>query len=164
MFDDSEGLTKVHIDLPNHWWFSGESLWAQPLGNDLYEIRNIPFCAYGLNFGDVVRATADAPDQKPEIRALVRQSGNRTVRIRFEVAVGDRDGQLPHLERLAAMQAWHERANANIVCVNLNPDADYEAILDLLDSLEADGLLQYETCEARVEGSFDDAPEAEDTP
>lgn len=30
-------LTKLHIDLPNHWATGGESLWARSLGDDLYE-------------------------------------------------------------------------------------------------------------------------------
>ena len=33
MIPDTEGLTKVHIDLPNHWWFKGESLWAKGQSN-----------------------------------------------------------------------------------------------------------------------------------
>lgn len=45
MTDESVELTKVHIDLPNHWWFKGESLWVKNLGNNEYEIRNIPYCA-----------------------------------------------------------------------------------------------------------------------
>lgn len=27
-----ERLTKVHVDLPNHWAARGESLWARDLG------------------------------------------------------------------------------------------------------------------------------------
>jgi len=80
---ESPDLTKVHIDLPNHWWFKGESVWAKSLGDDLYEIESIPFCAYGLNYGDVVRATPDGPDQKPEVRSVVSMSGNQTLRVSF---------------------------------------------------------------------------------
>jgi hypothetical protein len=78
-----EKLTKVHVELPNHWATGGESMWAVDLGGDLYELRNTPFHAYGLNFGDVVKATADSPDLKPEIRKVVKRSGNQTLRIFF---------------------------------------------------------------------------------
>src|SRR5262245_56299849 len=103
---DAEGLTKVHIDLPNHWWFKGESLWARPLGDDLYEIHNVPFCAYDINCRDVVRATADGPDLKPEIREVVRRSGNRTLRIIFQDDEADLEAQQPHLEAIKTMDAW----------------------------------------------------------
>jgi Domain of unknown function (DUF4265) len=76
MTDTTSDLTKVHLDLPNHWWFKGESLWAKSLGNDLYEIQNVPYCAYGLNCGDVVRATTDNPELKPEVREVINKSGN----------------------------------------------------------------------------------------
>ncbi len=68
-----EQLTKVHIDLPDHWATGGESLWARQLGDD--------------RFRDV-----------------------REVRAR-------------------------------------------------LDKLESAAVLSYETCEARMPGSFDDVPE-----
>jgi hypothetical protein len=157
-----EGLTKVHIDLPNHWWFKGESLWAKPLGDDLYEIQNVPFCAYGLNCRDVVRATPDAPDLKPEIREVVRRSGNRTLRAHFTADEPDLDAQTPHLEAIAAMDAWVERANPKFVCINVNPTADYDRIRDHLDNLQSAGELEYETCEARAPGSFDDLPGNDD--
>lgn len=51
-------------------WFTGESFWAKPPGNDLNEIQIGPFWAYGLNCRDVVHATANAPDLIPEIHLL----------------------------------------------------------------------------------------------
>jgi hypothetical protein len=160
MSDESDGLTKVHVDLPNHWWMKGESMWAEPLANDLYEIRNVPFCAYGLNFGDVVLATAGEPGLKPEIRSVVRRSGNSTLRINFDAAV-DRAQQTVVLYLLCAMGVAVERANDRFVCLDVPPEVDYQAVRTLLVAQETEGLLEYETCEARIEGSFDDRPSEE---
>jgi Domain of unknown function (DUF4265) len=157
-----DDLTKVHLDLPNHWWFKGESLWAKDLGGDLYEIQNVPFCAYGLNCKDVVFATADAPDLKPEVRSVVRRSGCRTLRLFFMQEPPDKQAQQPYLDELSTMDAWVERANARVVCVNVNPTADYDAICQHLTQLEASEVLEYETCEERIPGSFDDAPEQDE--
>lgn len=44
-----EELTKVHVDLPHNAEAGGEAMWAKPLGDDLYELRNNPFYAHGLN-------------------------------------------------------------------------------------------------------------------
>ena len=149
-------LAKVHIDLPNHWWFKGESLWAKSLGGDLYEIQNVPFCAYDLNCGDIVHATADAPDLKPEIRAVVRRSGNRTLRVSFNV---EQEDQQPYLQFIESKGAWVERAKPQFICINLPPGTSYEEVREYLNEQEGKGVLKYETCEARVPGSFDDRPE-----
>ena len=51
-----EQLEKIYIDLPNDGVVGGESVWAKPLGSDLFEVRNSPWHAYDVHFGDVVRA------------------------------------------------------------------------------------------------------------
>lgn len=160
MADTPEDLVKVHLDLPNHWWFKGESLWARSLGQDLYEIQNVPYCAYGLNCGDIVRATPDGPDLKPEVRAVVGRSGNRTLRMSFgdELSTGQ---QQPMLDALNSMGVWAERANAQFVCLNVPREADYDAVCAFLAGQQAAGILEYETCEERVPGSFDDHPDEE---
>jgi len=58
---DRDPLVKLHVDLPNHWLWKGESMWVRPLGGDLYEIENSPFCAYGLSYKDVVIARSVSP-------------------------------------------------------------------------------------------------------
>ena len=90
-------LTRIRVDLPNHWWHKEELLWARPLGGDTYEIAKMPFCAYGLNCGDVVLATPDAPDLKPEVRSVLRRSGNRTLRMSFGSPAVERGAAARHL-------------------------------------------------------------------
>ncbi len=160
--DESDQLTKIHLDLPNHWWAKGEALWVKELGEGLYEIRNIPFCAYGLNYGDVVFATADAPDLKPEIRSIVRHSGNKTLRLFIPDDDGGMEGQDAYLSKLVAMDTWFERATKQLICLNVNPEADFDAVCAYLDRLVGGRVLQYETCEEQVSGSFDAAPEDDD--
>lgn len=83
MGDNTESLTKLYIDLPNHWAVGVESVWAQPLGDDLYEIRNVPFYAYGLNYSDIVRARSEDPDLKPEVIEVIKENGHSTIRVYF---------------------------------------------------------------------------------
>ena len=156
MNETADNLTKVCIDLPNHWWLKGESFWAKPLGGDLYELQNVPFCAYGLNFGDTVRAVSASPELKPEITEVVERSGNQTLRVSFSI---EREQQGPCIEQLQALGAEVERANATFVALNVPPSVDIDALLDHLDEQEALGVLHFETCEERVPGSFDDRPD-----
>jgi len=164
MNEDADGeergkkLVKVHVDLPNHWLWKGESMWARALGDDLYELLNSPFCAYGLNYKDVVFAQAAKPSEKPRIQRLERRCGHRTLRFRFptEVDRSRRDGMLAQLNRLGATYEGHEY---RFFSLDVPPSADYQAVCDQLSAWEAGGVLEYETCEERVPGSFDDAPE-----
>ena len=157
----TEHLTKLHVDLPNHWGTGGESIWAVDLGNDLYEIRNTPFYAYGLNFGDVVLATADSPDLKPEIRKVERRSGNQTLRLFFAKDV-DPVVQRPRLDSLRVHHVSYERCSDRLVALDLEPGADIDDVRDILDAWTDDGLAEYETCEERIAGGFDARPEDDD--
>ena len=157
MANEGEWLTKVHIDLAHHWATGGESMWARPLGNDLYEIRNAPFYAYNINWGDIVRAYSDDPELKPEVREVVKCSGNKTLRVFFNEELGEEE-QRSILSSLQHLDFSWERATKRLVAIDVHPGADYQAICDKLWELEQKEILAYETCEARVPGSFDDAP------
>jgi len=153
-------LEKIYIDLPNHWAIGGESLWATPLGSDLYRIENVPFFAYGLNFLDIVLATPDSDQLKPEIRRLVTPSGHKTYRIIFDKEIS-REKQVELLETLEKYEASYERADGKNVAIDIKPSGNHIAVYDQLDEYEQTGFLSFETCEARVKDSFDDVPDEE---
>ena len=157
MGNEEDSLTKVHIDLPNHWATGGESLWALPLSDALYEIRNAPFYAYGINWGDIVRAYSDDPELKPEVQEVVKRSGNKTLRVFFseQLRAEEQSSILSSLQHLDF--SW-ERATKRLVAIDVHPEANYQAVCDKLWELEQKEILAYETCEARVPGSFDYAP------
>jgi len=46
--------------------------------------------------------------------------------------------------------------------LDLQPDGDYQAIFDKLDELMEKDFLGFETCDSRIEGSFDDLPDEDD--
>ena len=51
-----------------------------------------------------------------------------------------------------------ERAFENYVALDIPPEVDYDSVRDKLDEFQANDILEYETCEERVQGSFDDSP------
>jgi len=142
MSDEEDSLTKVHIDLPNHWATGGESMWALPLGDDLYEIRNSPFYAYGINWGDVVRADSDDPSLKPEVREVVKYSGNKTLSVFFNEELGEEE-QDSVLSSLQYLDLSWERATELLVAIDVHPEADYQAVCDKLWELEQKEILEY---------------------
>ena len=153
-----EKLTKVHIDLPNHWAIGGESFWAKALGNDLYQIENVPFFAYGLNYHDIVKAISESQDLKPEIQEVVKRSGHKTIRVIFTKTV-EREQQVNLLDTLEKFNATYERADAINVAIDIKTEGNYNAVYDLLEEYIEKDYLSFETCEARNEGSFDDTLE-----
>jgi hypothetical protein len=155
---DTESLTKIRVDLPNHWATSGEAMWAQLVSENLYELRNVPFYAYDLNFLDVVEAVSEREDLKPDVRRVVRRSGHRTLRVFFSKAVTPSE-RTALLETVKEFGATFEGATESFFAIDVNADGNYEAVCGRLYEWEKNGLLEYETCEARVPGSFDDAPE-----
>jgi hypothetical protein len=154
----TDKLTKVRVELPNHWAVSGESMWARAVGGDHFELHNSPFYAYDLNYLDVVVAVADDPNHKPLIQRVARRSGHRTLRVIFKPSVrsAQRELLLKGLDRHGV--TW-EGATRNLFALDIPPEGGYQATCNQLWAWEQEGLLEYETCEARVLEGFDDAPE-----
>jgi Domain of unknown function (DUF4265) len=155
---DVSDLVKIFVNLPNHWNTNGESMWARPLGNDLYELHNSPFSAYDLNYLDVVVALSADPELKPQISRIERRSGHKTLRLIFmaETARMERDEILAQINQLGAS---YENANSTLYSLDIPPTQNYESLCDQLWIWEQTGVLEYETCEARMPGSFDATPQ-----
>ncbi|MDP9371920.1 MAG: DUF4265 domain-containing protein [Chloroflexota bacterium] len=138
-----ERLVKIVANLQGEESFAGESLWAKPLGNDLYELRSTPFSAHGLHFMDVVQAVAPSPDRIPEVVEVVRRSGHRTIRLVFAPQLSA-DGRSQLVRKLNEMHAYYERAGSGLYAFDVEPQGDYQAVRNQLDEWEKQGLLQYE--------------------
>ena len=92
---EDETLEKVIVELYKHWSGSGaERMWAKPLGDDLFELQNIPFYSYEVNFGDIVHAVSDVPEHWPTMDRVVTTSGNQTVRVIFKDATEEQKKRL----------------------------------------------------------------------
>jgi hypothetical protein len=159
--DDEPELQKIVIELEYHWaGIGGEGVWARPLGNDLYELDNVPLYAYGLNIGDVVCAIAPGPERKPVVQRLERSGGHHTLRVHFTetVAACERVLMLRGLERF---QVSYEGQDTKFFALDVAPRGDYEGVIDQLQAWEDQRLLAFETCEKRVEAGFGSDPDEE---
>ena len=150
---DDPPLTKIVIDLPGHWATGGEGIWAKSLGEDLYQIDNIPFHAYGLNLADIVEAVEPSPELKPQVSKVVKPSGHRTLRIIFEKDLTEEE-QIPYLKEMKEMGVGIERNNRVFLALDIPPEVDYQLVCDHLGKLEQENILGYETCEVRIPGTF----------
>ena len=144
--ESDEGLEKVVVELgPDHW--SGkrsERMWAKPCGDGRYEIRNTPWYAYDLNWGDIVRCEGVSEAGLPVVVEIVRPSGHQTVRLIFEPETHGSDRERV-LSRLNELNAWYENADGRMYSVDIEPEASAEAVLDLLAREAEQRTLSWET-------------------
>jgi hypothetical protein len=114
------------------------------LGDDLYEIDNIPFFAYDLHYRDIVRALAQDEQTVPVIVRIVRRSGHKTLRVAFEESTSDaqRSEVIARLEREGVIG---ERMRGRFYAFSVPPEGDYQGVCDLLFELEKKDILTYET-------------------
>lgn len=130
-------------------------MWATALGRDLYQLLNIPFNLYGLNYRDVVRATRHRAHDDPEIRFVVRRSGHRTLRVVFAEDVPT-PLQIQVLGRLKPLGVGFEGSSCGFYALDLAPEGDLDVVCGKLSAWRGVGLLDcYETADARRAGSFD---------
>ena len=139
-----DSLVKIRADVEHVDGLTGESFWAESLGDDLYRLDNIPFHAYDLHYRDVVRAVPRAPGQMPTIVEVVKPSGHKTLRVLFDAELQDEDVRRL-LDGLAARNVAYERSRGHFYALNVPPDADYQAVCDVLWRQENAGWLTYET-------------------
>ena len=154
-----EKLVEVYVPLANHWAIGGETMWGLPLGNDRYILKNIPCYAYDLNRGDCVVASLEPSDGLRHIRKVDGRGGHSTLRVLFGEKIPAKD-----IAKLVASfkgyAAESAQVNDRFFSVDIPPAGDYDSLYLILEEWETRGDLQFETCEAREEGSFDDLPAA----
>lgn len=149
-------LARVLVELPNHWAEHRiEGLWARQVASDLYELEDVPFFAYDLNFRDVVRTIASSDPGRPVVREVVRRGGHTTLRVVLRAGPRERERREALLAELRAMNVVFESWSNTFFALDVGPEADLDAVLACLEALEADDVLGFETCEARRPGSFD---------
>ena len=102
----------------------------------------------------MVRATADSSEPKPEVRAVVRRSGNQALRLFFQKTV-TKEAALDLVESLKPLAVSFESVNEFYFALDLQPEADVTRVGARLDDWEERGWVAYETCEVRVPGGFD---------
>lgn len=145
-------LARVIVELPNHWArHRTETLWASRVDSDLYRVQSVPFFAYGLDYGDIVRAT-------PVVQEVVGRSGHTTLRVVFRHVDEPRARQLGLLSELSPLGVSFESWGNGFFALDVVPGGDVSAVIERLECLEERDVLGFETCEARCHGSFDEWP------
>ena len=118
-----------------------ESVWAEPLSDSLYQIRNVPFYAKGINLDDVVRTVLVG--EKLFLESIEQRSGHSTYR--FFTMDGITDEQwMPYWKPLEELGCTFERGTTRLFSVDIPPDADIYRAYELLNMGEKSGIWGFE--------------------
>jgi hypothetical protein len=140
--ESEQGLVKVILDLSkDDGPVASESLWAEPAGNLLFRLRNVPFFAYGFSERDIVRV--EESGGKLVVTAIEERGGHSTYRIFLPTETTEERfaGDWELFERLGCT---YERANRRLVAIDVPPRADIYAVYTVLEDGEKDGLWEFE--------------------
>ena len=133
MSESNERLAKIVLRHKDGDDEHVETPWAKEVGENLYELDNLPWYAYGVSCGDIVEATSDT-NELPEFRRVVRKSGNRTVRVVLEPPANESPASKAILDRLVAMGCGYEGINHSHIAVNIPPAVDLDEVREFLSS------------------------------
>jgi hypothetical protein len=142
MPDDSEDLVKIHFDLPEpDMGVGGESLWAAPVGLNLYELRNSPWHVRSVNWLDVVEAVPANETEHPEFVRVHKRGGHRTIHMYIlDAGVQERERILKECNRLGST---YEGMNNRMYALDFPPGVAIEPVIEYLQQLQGRGLADW---------------------
>jgi Domain of unknown function (DUF4265) len=109
-----------------------ETLWATALGNDEYKLDNSPFYAYSVSWEDTVYAPIDPSEGRPTFMHIVKKSGHRTIRIKFDPPVQDGNKSDQVLQGLVALGCSYEGANRSYMSIDIPQEVNLEHVRQYL--------------------------------
>jgi hypothetical protein len=125
-----------------------EWLWAEPLGSGRYRIESPPFFAYGLSYGDLVRAPEGG--DLPRVEDVEHKSGHRTLRVALDPGW---DLDRPELVRLAAelegIGCALDTLPPKLVAIDVPPEVEVADVVQRLQTTARDGILIWEWADPR---------------
>lgn len=118
-----------------------EQIWARKISDDHFEICCIPFFAYDLALGDVVR-TEPLGGRQFVVAEVTQPSGRYVFRVWFGSSVDSQDLVVRSLESLGALLEW---SSANLLAVDARDQAHAQEVANFLQEQEGLDRLVYET-------------------
>ncbi len=131
--------------LPESDWhsFAAETIWATPLGNNLYRIENALFFADSISYHDTVFAIADEENITPLVKGVTERSGNSTYRIILAEATGY-EKFCEHIAEATALGCTCEGLREHQFSLNVPPAIPVVKVHAVLQKGEEEGVWFFE--------------------
>lgn len=113
---------------------AGETIWAINVGENLFQLVNVPFYAMGYALDDIVRCREKG--EFFEVIGLEEDSGNGTVRMYFQPSQENRVKEI--LDEFKSLGCQVERASETLVAVSIpyNVELPFSQIANYLNSID----------------------------
>jgi hypothetical protein len=134
---------KVGRDAEGYPPYDVEVLDATPVGPSTFRIDAIPLWVRGLSRHDVVRVVRD-PSNRWWIDALVSVGGHRTVRLIVAEEHAEDVSEAAVVSKFVAVGCLSYQTTHRVVPIDIPPNVDWLAVLEVLDAGEASGVWGYE--------------------
>jgi len=137
-----KNLVKVSIFLKEQTSeYSYESLWAEPVSDQKYKLKNIPFFAYGFSFNDIV--SVKKVDQRLVVNAIISRSGHSTYRI-FLSENTNFETFLEYWSDFKRLNCTFEKATKHLIAIDVPALTDIYKVYDVLVLGEKNGIWEFE--------------------
>lgn len=146
---ENDGLLRVRFVLPRDsddpdWPPStAELMWAEPCGSDRAILRNVPFYARGVAFGDLIATRIGEEDEAAVFEGVVRHNGHSTYRL--VIIAEEPEAVFPEWwPRLADLGCTYERADRILIAIDMAPNVDVREAYRILETGEKEGVWDFE--------------------
>lgn len=139
-----DGLIKVKFPLENDvLGIEAEWMWARWQGENVFELDNSPFHAYGISFKDSF--SIEFADDTACFGRILRKEGHRTVRARFPFGA-DYETSLSVLSELKTIGCSFEGSDLErpLYSIDVPPGVELALVVGYLAQSESEGILEYE--------------------
>ncbi len=133
--------------------FATERLWAKKLGQNEFQVENIPMYVRGISYGDIVEAKEVSEDVY-EFTKFLKHSGHSTFRIYINQEIQDREEVLQQIiQELNAFGVKTECSKDNtLTAVDLPEGVEVSKVGQYLNDKYKAGILDYQ--EASVPNDY----------
>ena len=133
-----------------------ESIWVRKIRGRRYEVCTIPYFAYNMSLGDIVQCGPDEDGIGLFVEQVLKKSGNRTVRVGFEVAEGGRHPEAKKFRRFLQRHGIeYDYDDAGLISINVPSDEVYEKIQKRLKKMPENAQMIWEDGDPQPERNLD---------
>ena len=108
-----------------------ETLWAVPIGENLYRLDNSPFFTYQVSWEDIVHAEPDH-DGVLCFVSVAKKSGNRTVRVITQGYKTTSEEAKPFLDGIIKLGCSYEGFQPRLISITVPASVDLKMVADYL--------------------------------
>lgn len=133
-------VKKILFHLQDQWHESStETLWAEIISKDTFQVKNIPFYIKGISYDDIIKA--NNKDELYEYNSIVKKSGHSTYRI---IQLANKEIFTKKLKILEKIGCTYEQGMKALYAIDVPIDTDVNRVYQILEEGEKEMIWDFE--------------------